>query len=420
MIVLVNPVSTGAELARAFREEGADCLHLYEPELREAWEADRTSPHKLLHQDLPTTLAHLRALGPTAVIAASEYGVILADTLAAALGLDHHRPELIEARRDKQLMVEALRAAGVPAARTVSVRTGEELRTTLDTWQEGYPLMIKPRNSAGSDGCRICHSREEAQEAFGAIAAERNLMGEVNDEVLVQEFLAGTQYIVNTVSLHGRHLLTEVYRERIDHIEGAPVLRHIISRPALTAAEQELTAYVLDCLDALGIREGAAHTEVMLTPRGPRLIEVNSRVMGPSLAPDPYFSALSYSQQHLVVERYLRPAEFAARFEQPYAPPRTVAKAFLRPHREGVLQAVDGLRVLRRLPGFHSLDRAPVIGEPVRDRYLTTGTSGIAFLVHEDETVLLDSLATLHAIEDEGRFFRLAEAAPRPVLEGVS
>ncbi|MEU9041625.1 MULTISPECIES: ATP-grasp domain-containing protein [unclassified Kitasatospora] len=407
MFVLVNPVSTGKALAEAFREEGADCLHLYDASLRAAYDADG-SPHTMVHEDLAKTLEVLGGLRPTAVIAASEYGVLLADELATRLGLPHHRPEQAAARRDKELMVRALEQAGVPAARTGSVRDEAELTDLLARW-DSYPVMVKPRDSAGSDGCTISADPETALTAFRAIVDRQNLMGEVNDDVLVQEFLTGTQYIVNTVSIDGRHLVSEVYAERIDHIDGAPVLRHIISRPQLDAAEAELVGYVLDCLDALGIREGAAHTEVMLTPAGPRLVEVNSRVMGPSLAPDPYHAAFGYSHQHLVVERFLRPEEFALRLELPYTAARSVAKVFLRSDRPGKLLAVDGARILRRLPGFHSIDRLPEIGQPILDRYLTTGASGIAYLVHEDEHLLLNSLGVIHDLEDSGALYRLAE-----------
>ncbi|MEV4442784.1 hypothetical protein AB0K09_27980, partial [Streptomyces sp. NPDC049577] len=262
------------------------------------------------------------------------------------------------------------------------------------------------RSGRGGTG-RVCPDRETALAACREVTGVRNLMGATNDQVILQEFLAGTQYIVNTVSLHGRHLLTELYAERIDRIDNAPVLRHIISRTESAGRERELVEYVFGCLDALGVREGAAHTEVMLTPGGPRLVEVNSRVMGPSLAPDPYHAAFGYSHQHLTVERYLRPAEFERRFALPYGPARTVAKVFLRPHREGVLEAVDGLRALRRMPGFHSVVRLPKVGEPLRDRYLTTGACGIAFLVHEDAALLESVLETLHEMEDAGDFFRV-------------
>ncbi|MEU3573206.1 ATP-grasp domain-containing protein [Kitasatospora sp. NPDC036755] len=409
MFVLVDPVSTGRALGIAFREEGADTLHLYQENLRAAYDADQVPTRKLMHEDLDKTVELLEQLKPEAVIAASEFGVILADTLARRLGLAHHRPEQAAARRDKHLMVRALEEAGVPAARTVSVRSAQELEAALADWTD-FPVMVKPLNSAGSDGCQVCGTAEEVRGAYRRIADDLNLMGLVNDEVLVQEFLKGTQYIVNTVSIDGRHLVCDVYAERIDLVDGAPVLRHIISRPELTEPESALVAYVLDCLDALGIREGAGHTEVMLTPRGARLVEVNSRVMGPSLAPDPYHAAYGYSHQHLVVERYLRPAEFEARFDRPYGGRQTVAKLFLRSRRQGPLRAVDGLRTLRRLPGFHSIDRLPAIGEPIGDRGLTTGEGGIAYLVHTDADVLTRSLDAVHALEDAETFFRVEEA----------
>lgn len=405
MIALVNPVSTGAELARAFREEGAACAHVYTADLRAAYEADEHA-RKFVHEDAERTAGILAELGVAHVVPGSEYGVTLADELAGLLGVPGQAPAGRAARRDKHRMVQALERAGVAHARSAPVTSEDDLRKVLAEW-DGYPLVVKPVNSAGSDGCCVCPDAEAAVAAFRAVSGSRNLMGETNYEVLVQEWLAGTQYIVNTVSMAGRHLLTELYSERIDRIEGVPVLRHLLSVTEPSDVERELTEYVFSCLDALGVREGAAHTEVMLTPRGPRLVEVNSRVMGPSLAPDPFHAAFGYSHQHLTAERFLRPEDFRLRFDLPYAPGRSVAKVLLRPHREGVLEAVDGLRVLRRLPGFHSVERLPRVGEPVRERLLTTGLGGIAFLVHEDRALLENSLAVLHDLEDTGGFYRL-------------
>ncbi|SCK09771.1 ATP-grasp domain-containing protein [Streptomyces sp. WMMB 322] len=409
MIALINPVSSGATLADAFQEEGADCLHIYTQDQESAFHAAASGTAKAyLHAQLSETAEHLRSVGVNTVVAASEFGVTLADELSELLELPHQRHELRAARRDKYLMAGALADAGLSHARTVMVRSEGELRDALDGW-DAFPVVIKPLNSAGSDGCHISADADEALSAYRGAAGRLNLMGEVNQGVLVQEFLDGTQYIVNTVSMEGRHLLTEVYAERIDRVEDAPVLRHIISRPALEDAEQDLVDYVLRCLDALGVREGAAHTEVVLTSRGPRLVEVNSRVMGPCLAPDPYHAAYGYSHQHLTVERFLRPEDFRKRFDLPYGPARTVAKVFLRSHRPGVVLAMDGLRTMRRLPGFHSIARLPAIGVPVQDRYLTTGASGIAFFVHEDDELLEHSLATLHDIEDAAGMYRIAE-----------
>jgi hypothetical protein len=148
----------------------------------------------------------------------------------------------------------------------------------------------------------------------------------------------------------------------------------------------------------------------MLTAAGPRLVEVNSRVMGPSLAPDPYHAAFGYSHQHLVAERFLRPHDFARRFDLPYGGGRILAKVFLRSFHDGVLAAVDGARTLRRLPGFHSIDRLPATGAAIPEPTLTTGASGIAYLVHEDEELLHSSLEFIHHLEDDGAFYVMADA----------
>jgi hypothetical protein len=410
VITLVNPVSSGPELSRALREEGGDVLHLYSTGQRAAYEAERAAPATagsvLLHTDLDVTVREVRRRGVERVVAASEYGVILADTLAAALGLDHHRPELAPARHDKNLMIRAVADAGLPVAATHAVRDADGLDKALAELGR-YPVIVKPGNSAGSDGCHTCDTRQQAHQTFGRLARARNLLGRRNDEILVQERLHGTLYIVNTVSMAGRHLVSEVYAKRVDWMDGAPLLRHVMAVTDPGPAERELIDYVLGCLDALGVREGAAHSEVMLTPEGPRLVEVNSRIMGPCLSPDPFFAAFGYSQQHLVAERFLRPGDFARRLEAPYGPARTLARVFLRGLRAGVVTAMDGLRTLRRLPGFHSLTRLPALGSPLADPYLTTGAGGVAYFVSDDRELLDHSLSVVHAMEESGALFRL-------------
>lgn len=408
MIALVNPVSSGAQLADALLEEGALFVEVYTHEHTPSAPLV-ARPHKALtHHELESTAAELKALGVTAVVAGSEFGVTLADEIAERLGLAHHRHELRAARRDKYRMARALADADLPHARTAAVHSTGELGAVLAEW-DAYPVVVKPLSSAGGDGCRICPDAETARAAFDAVVGRRNLMGEVNEGVLVQEFLEGTQYIVNTVSAEGRHLVAEVYAERIDRPAGEPVLRHIITRTALDEAEQELVDYVRSCLDALGVREGPAHTEVMLTARGPRLVEVNSRLMGPHLSADAYHVAYGYSSAHLVAERLLRPADFAHRFDLPYGPVGSLAKVYLRAHRSGTLVALDGLRLMRRLPGFHSVVRMPVPGDTIRHGHLTTGGCGVAFFVHEDQELLEHSLGILHDLEDTGALYRVTE-----------
>lgn len=408
MIILVNPVSSGKDLSLAFREEGADCLHLYGADLAHAFRADASGAPKLLYDGGASAEACLRSTNATAVIAGSEYGVTLAHDLARRLDAEHHAPETSSARRDKRAMLERVHRAGLPVPRTAEVRGETEARKVFAEWGR-CPVVVKPGASAGSDGCRTCRTEEEVTDAFRSALGKRNLLGGHNESLLVQERVEGRLHIVNTVSMGGQHVLSELYEKHVPWVDGFPLLRHVIARNSIGADEMNLVGYTKDCLDALGVQEGAAHSEVMLTANGPRLIEVNARIMGPCLSPDPFFAAFGYTQQHLVVERFLRPAEFAARFDHPYAPARVLARAFLRPHASGRLVALDGLRTVRRLSGFHSFSKLPRLGERVERHALTTGTGGIAYFVAEDEELLRHSLDVLHSLEDTGSLFSIRE-----------
>ncbi|MFF5107159.1 ATP-grasp domain-containing protein [Streptomyces sp. NPDC000134] len=303
-------------------------------------------------------------------------------------------------------MVNALHDAGLPVPRQALVTAVDDLPGALD--HVGLPVVAKPPASSGSDGCRICHTEQEAAEHFTAIHRRPNLLGAVNEAVLVQEYLPGTQYLVSTVSMDGQHHLYELSRSRVDEHGGTPTRRHTISRRRPGPEERGIIAYVWACLDALGIRSGAANTDVRLTEDGPRIIEVNARVLGPTLDPDPYFIAFGSSQQHLLVDSMLAPADFRRRLRAGYTPPNVMGKAFPRSFGSGVLRGIPGLEAVRRLPGFHSVTSLPEIGSTVEDHALTTGATGIVYFVHEDEPVVEKSLAVLMGMEDAGALFDIA------------
>jgi glutathione synthase/RimK-type ligase-like ATP-grasp enzyme len=405
MIALVNPISSGVFLSAAIRERGEECALVYDGHFAAAAE-DGGPGRRVVHRDVHSTARVLRGLRVRHVVPGSEAGVDLAHRLAEHLDLPRNDDATAPARCDKARMVNALGDAGLPVPRQALVTAEDDLPGALD--HVGLPVVAKPPASSGSDGCRICHTEQEAAEHFTAIHRRPNLLGAVNEAVLVQEYLPGTQYLVSTVSMDGEHHLYELSRSRVDEHGGTPTRRHTISRRCPGPEERGIIAYVWACLDALGIRSGAANTDVRLTEDGPRIIEVNARVLGPTLDPDPYFIAFGSSQQHLLVDSMLAPADFRRRLRAGYTPPNVMGKAFPRSFGSGVLRGIPGLEAVRRLPGFHSVTSLPEIGSTVEDHALTTGATGIVYFVHEDEPVVEKSLAVLMGMEDAGALFDIA------------
>jgi ATP-grasp domain len=404
MIVLVDPIAAGPALSAALVERGEDPLHLYGTHLQEAYARD---PHanKSLMSDPLLAAQRLSALPVRAVIAASEWGVTAANHLAHALGLPHHLSSRACARRDKAAMNHALRGAGLPAARSVYVRDGDDIASALAGFD--FPVIVKPVDSVGADGCLVCAEPAQVHAAVRAGLGQRNLMGATNPAMVIQDYLDGPQFLVNTVSLAGRHLLSDIHAARIDHIRQRPVLRHSLLITHLDEQADALVAFTRNCLDAVGVREGAAHTEVRMTRNGPRLIEVGARIMGASQQPALWRPALGYSQAELVAERFTDPDAFANRFTDVYAPAAAMAIAFLNVAVPGTVLASPGLDRVRALPGFHSMEKLPKIGSTIGEPWLCTGQAGLAYFLHRDPEVVASSLRKLHRLEDNGELHQI-------------
>lgn len=129
-----------------------------------------------------------------ACIAGGEAGVDLADALSEHLGLRTNGTQ-IPNRRDKKVQQELIRKTGLRSVRQACGKTFDEVKDFLMT--EQFPLVLKPVESAGSDGVKLCHSFQEAKEHFELLMASQMVNGGGCPAVLCQEFLRGKEYVVD-------------------------------------------------------------------------------------------------------------------------------------------------------------------------------------------------------------------------------
>jgi biotin carboxylase len=313
-VVVVDGFSTGRFLAPEYRARNARVLHVLSRStvpamLQSAFDASQYeasfSRDELSVEGL---VERLRPYEPRAVVAGCETGVELADRLASALAAPGNNPASSALRRNKFEMIEALRSAGLRAARQVVVREPPEVESAVQEWPDDlFPAVVKPLESTGTDGVCFVSSPSDAARAISSLLGARNQLGETNHGVLLQERLVGREYVVNAVSFQGQAQITEVWR-----LSKRPVDRgsFIYDYDELIGDDEPevpgLIAYVEQCILALGIEIGPSHSEVMLTPSGPTLIECGARVQGSA---DPYFlqECQGVSQLHDWVELSLSP-----------------------------------------------------------------------------------------------------------------
>lgn len=410
-IVICDAYSTGAKLAPLFREQGFRTAHARSSErppesfLATFQPGDFDLDLGHLDPEAEGGARRLETLAPDFVIAGTESGVELAETLSHRLGTPGNAVGAAAIRRDKFAMIEAIRAAGLAAPMQARVADAGEL-AALDLDRFTPPVVVKPTNSAGGDGFRICGSRAEIESHARSLFRRTNAIGEVNEGVLVQERLEGVQHFVNCTSLGGRHFVSEIWRDqrRPGH-NGSMVCWKEDLLPLEGEVQARITAYVLAVLDALGVREGASHTELMLTDRGPVLIETAARMQG-TIDETAVRRALGLDVVSLNVLRYARPEAFLRRMAEPIPRRTSVSCISLISHQEGRIADARGLQEIRSLPTFHSAIHLPAIGSAIARTCDLFTSPGIIYLVGDEDAVAKDHLR-IRDMERAGEIFHV-------------
>lgn len=216
-------------------------------------------------------------------LAGSEPGVLLADILANEFcPLKSNDINLTQARRNKFLMAERLDQLQIKTPLTTQVSSSDEAVSWAK--ENGFlpaGVVVKPINSAGTDGVKVCFNDEDIKVAIKDILGKKNKLNIMNNEVIVQEFLSGEEYVVDSVSYKKNHIITNICKYKKTSANGSSFVYDYLDFLSAHGTEQsELVNYCFAVLDGLGIENGPAHSEIMLTSKGPRLIETGARLHG--------------------------------------------------------------------------------------------------------------------------------------------
>jgi biotin carboxylase len=360
--VIVNPHSTGRDYAPAFRAAGVEPVAVLTRSSGDlsagGWNpADFARVHVHAGSDLADLpalselAAELAAYRPLCIVPGAETGVELADALTElVLPGTGNVPALSQARRDKGQMAEAVRRAGIPHLRQVCTdRTEVVLDWLAETGLAGSPLVLKPPKSAGTDDVHLVPPDGDWKAVFDEILGRVNKLGLRNEAVLVEEFADGVEYLVDSYSVDGRHGLVDVCRytkrSRGDRIG---IYQRVDFLPPDDPGVREVWPYTQRVLDAVGIRTGCGHAEVMLTAAGPRLMEVAARPAGGG---HQLISALATGDNH--IQRTVRHRVHGEMVDG-YDLVRYVCGAFISAPQAGIWRNAEVFAEVESLPTFHA------------------------------------------------------------------
>lgn len=194
---------------------------------------------------------------------------------ADALGLAVNPPRSLEQINDKAAMRRLLRERGLSPVRAVEAASPQEAQRILEAGHE-LPVVVKPTGLDGSRGVRLIERAGDAPAGAAALDADG-----YRGAVLVEEVLRGPEFSVETLTTGGRrHHVVGITAKRLGPPPGFVEMGHVYPAPLPEADRATIAELVVAFLDATGYRFGPTHTEVILTARGPRIVESQARLGG--------------------------------------------------------------------------------------------------------------------------------------------
>lgn len=257
------------------------------------WQAKYVKTHRIAdttdRAKLFPSVADLRGeVSEAAIVTWDEWSLVPVAEAASRLRMRHMSPTAARRCRDKYAVREAMSAAGLSAVRYGLARDADEAHAVAESI--GYPVVVKPRSLGGSFGVTVVSGAAELATAYQLATTSRLPGVPGGDGVLVEEYLNGPEISVESVVVDGDARPVLVARKRL----GAPPyfeeLGHLVDRWRDEPWAAEVVELVRAAHRAVGVDWGVTHTEIRLTTRGARLIELNGRLAGDLI---PYLGQLA-------------------------------------------------------------------------------------------------------------------------------
>lgn len=204
---------------------------------------------------------------------ATDMPVRVIATVSEELNLIGLTEETARIATDKFKMRQCLAENRLPVPLFFKAASIEEYRTIIARFSDSY--IVKPVDNSGGRGVFLVDSHAVALKAFDH-AKRYSRSG----EVIIEEFMSGREISVETLSYKSK---TSIIAITDKQTTGPPYFVEIgHTQPAIFDQKslQKITQLTVDSIQAIGLKNGPAHTEIIITRQGPKIVEIGARLGG--------------------------------------------------------------------------------------------------------------------------------------------
>lgn len=225
---------------------------------------------------------------------ASDIVMPAVNYVAKKLGLIGNSLEATKISTDKFAMRKALKEADIPCPKfALYNRPNYQDKGELE-----FPVIIKPTDRSGSRGITKVGTPRKVNAGI-----RHALSNSIKGSVIVEEFIEGRELSVEMISYRGEHHFLSItdkvttgepYFVEMEHYQPASIDNGIKVR---------IIDVVQYALDALGIKNGASHSEILVTPNGDiEIVEIAGRMGGDFIGSHLVYHTTGFDYMKAVIE----------------------------------------------------------------------------------------------------------------------
>ncbi len=308
-------------------------------------------------------------------------------TVAKELGLVGIDEQTAMNTTNKAEMRRCLYEHGVPVPRFFRVADETSLLAAYKTFSG--KAIVKPADNSGSRGVvQLPASCDEKTllEAY-AYSKQSSRCG----DVVLEEFMEGAEVSVESVTVNGECHVIQItdklttgapYFVEMGHSQPSALPPHV--KEAIADVARRATK-------AVGIQNGPAHTEIIVTAEGPKIVELGARLGGDNITT--HLVPLSTGVN--MVECCIR---IALGMEPDVLPKQHCGSAIRYIQNEnGVIRSIDGVKDAEQTPHVQQVSVVHGVGETVGE--IKSSVDRVGFVIAQADTAVAAVTACEKALD---------------------
>ena len=217
---------------------------------------------------------------------------------------------------------------------------GKYIANKLAEKKLSYPVVVKPADSMGGRGTKLCYKLDELN-----TAALKALRHSIARQIIIEEYIEGQEYSVDALIFNGRVQICGIADRIIDKPPFFIELGHIIPTQADMSVRRAVEDFFITCIHSLKIKNGFAKGDIRVSQGVVYLGEIATRLSGGFMSGFTYPLAANIHLYGHALDLVLGQDPGVISQNYPFC---SIEKGFIAPQ-EGLLKNIEGIEQIKKI-----------------------------------------------------------------------